>query len=481
MLKKLLVTLGAVIALIAVLVIAAGVVVYNKVDKEFISSQMAGALNRQVYIEKINASIFSVISGIEVKNISISNFKTPAEIESLQGKPVEAGEAFASMESLRFKVKLKPLLKKQVELKELVLYNPVINLSKNRQGVLNIDDLLKSKKQPADKKVEEPARPISVDDIPLALAIGEIGMKNATVNYYDGEKDQRFQIYKLTTLARDIRIDKNDLEKKDEIKINISMGIKTVGTMKSGGADSFDFTIDAQGKVIPFDVKTRLMNPEAIIHLSVPDGNITGLKIFNSIAAIPMLGDYLGEYISFLKDKQHWKDSKETGLDLHYKADRAEITNGKLNLKEAKIVFDGATNIKTKAVDMNLEMVMSKAINEPVQASLAKKIESLIKNPEVKKYTDSQKLAGAAMQPLFNKDGQIYLKTKVAGTTINPEVKLVQPQLNTLGDMIKSAAGNAAVEAGKGAAKEAAKKVLHADQQKILEGVGNLFEKSGKK
>jgi archaellum component FlaF (FlaF/FlaG flagellin family) len=481
MFKKLLIAIGAIIVLIVVLVIVAGVIVSKKVDKEFISAQMAKALNRQVHIEKIDVSIFSVLSGIEVENVDISNFKTPRELEGLQGKMVAAGDAFASMKSLRFKIKIMPLLKKQVELKELVLYSPVINLSKNRQGVLNIDDLTKSKKQPADKEKNEPSKPLTADDIPMAVAIGEIGMKDGTINYYDGEHDQRFQIYKLTTLAHDISIDPKDLEKKDEIKINFGMGIKTVGTMKTGSVKSFDVTINATGRVIPFDNKTRLLGPEAIVHIAVPDGEITGLEIFKSIAAIPILGDYLGEYISFLKDKQHWKDSKETGLDIHYKADKVEITNGKLDLKEAKIIFDGSTNIKTKAIDMNVGMVMNKEINEAVQTSLAKRIDSLIKSPDVKKYADSGKLAEAAMKPLLNREGLIDLKTKVKGTTNKPEVKLVQPQLDTLGEVVKSAAGSVAIEAGKGVAKEAVKKVLTEDQQKVLEGVGDLFNPSKKK
>jgi len=481
MFRKLLIAIGAIIALMAVLVIVAGIIVSAKVNKEFISAQMAKALNRQVHIEKFDVSIFSVLSGIEVENVDISNFKTPQELESLQGKTVAAGDAFASMKSLSFKIKIMPLLKKQVELKELVLYSPVINLSKNKQGVLNIDDLTKSKKQPADKEKNEPAKSLTADDIPVAVAIGEIGMKDGTINYYDGEHDQKFQIYKLTTLAHDINIDPKDLEKKDEIKINFGMGIKTVGTMKTGSVKSFDVTINATGRVIPFDNKTRLLDPEAIIHIAVPDGEITGLEIFNSIAAIPILGDYLGEYISFLKDKQYWKNSKETGLDIHYKADQAEITNGKLDLKEAKIIFDGSTNIKTKAIDMNVGMVMNKEINEAVQTSLAKRIDSLIKSFDVKKYADSGKLAEAAMKPLLNKEGLIDLKTKVKGTTNKPDVKLVQPQLDTLGEVVKSAAGSVAIEAGKGVAKEAVKKVLTEDQQKVLEGVGNLFNPSKKK
>ncbi|HBI47599.1 MAG TPA: hypothetical protein DDX93_02590 [Smithella sp.] len=478
MFKKLLIAIGVIITIIAVLIIVAGFIVYTKVDKTFVSSHISKALNRQVYIEKIDINIFSILSGIEIKNVVISNFKTPPQLENLQGKPVVT-DIFAGMESLRFKVKILPLFKKQVELKELVLYSPVINLSKNKQGVLNIDDLIKSKKQDKEKKarVEEQAKPISADDIPVTVAVGEIGMKNGIINYYDGINDQKIQIYKLTTLLHDINIDPKNLEKKDEIKLDFGMGIRTVGALKTGSVRSFDITIYAKGKLIPFDVQTRLLEPEAIIHVSVPDGEITGLQIFNSIAAIPILGDYLGEYISFLKDKQEWKGSKENGLDLRYKADNAQLSNGKLNLKEAKLLFDGAMNMKSKAIDMNVGMVMKKEINDAVKTSMTKRIDSLIKSPEIKKYTDSNKLAAAAMQPLLNKDGMIDLKTKITGTTKNPAVQLTQPQLGSLGSVVKDATGSVAIEAGKGAAKEAVKKVLNEDQKKVLEGVEGLFNK----
>ena len=299
--------------------------------------------------------------------------------------------------------------------------------------------------------------------------------------HYNGEHDQKFQIYKLTTLARDINIVPKELEKKNEVNLKLSMGIKTIGAIKTGSVQNFDITIDATGKMIPFDVKTRLLEPEVILHIAVPDGEITGLQIFNSIAAIPILGDYLGEYVAFLKDKQEWKDSKETGLDLRYKADKAQITNGKLNLKQAKLLFDGSMNMKSKAVDMNMDMAMKKEINDGVKTSLAKKIDSLINSPEVKKYADSNKLADAAMQPLLNKDGVIDLKAKVGGTTNKPDVKLTQPQLGSLGDIVKNAAGSVAIEAGKGAVKDAAKKLFNEDQQKVLEDVEGLFTPSKKK
>ena len=483
MLKKILIIIGSLIAAILILIIAAGIIIMLKVDKAFIESQMSKALNRQVYIEKIDVSIFSIVSGIEIKNVAISNFKTPPQLQVLAGKPVAAGDVFTGMEVLRFKVRFLPLLHKQINLKELVLYSPIINLTRSKQGVLNYDDLIKSKKQnPADKadlekkkdvEVKKQTKPLTADDVPVAISVGEIGIKNGTLNYYDGELDQRFQIYKLTTLAYDINIDPKDLEKKDEIKLKVAMGLKTLGSMKTGSVQSFNVLINAMGKVIPFDVKTRLLEPEVIIHVGFPDGQITGLQIFNAVANIPLLGDYLGEYISFLKGKQEWKNSKSSGVDLTYKAGKAQLSNGKLDLKEANLLFDGAVNTESNALDMNLNMVMNKEINENVKKGLAQKIEAGIKSPEVKKYADSNKLAYAAMQPLLNKNDMIDLKLKVGGTTKKTDVKLTQPQLDSLSSVIKKSAGSLATEAAKGAGKQ----LVGEGEKKLMDDVQNLLKK----
>jgi len=220
-------------------------------------------------------------------------------------------------------------------------------------------------------------------------------------------------------------------------------------------------------------VKTRLLDPEAALHLSVPDGEITGLQIFNSIAALPILGDYLGQYISFLKGEQEWKNSRDTGVDLRYKAGNAQLKNGKLALKEADFLFGGAMNTKSKALDMNLNMVMRKEINDKAREALAKKIEEAIKNPEVKKYTDANQLADAAMQPMLNKDGMIDLKFNVAGTTAKTTVSLVHPRLDSLGNIVAKSAGSILTGAGVKAGKE----LLGEERGKVLDSVHELFKK----
>lgn len=478
--KKILWVLGVVVALVIVLVVAAGVIVYMTVTKDFIASKMSAALNRHVTIDRIDVSLFSVVSGIEVKNLAVSNFKTPKEMAALAGKPVPADDLFTGLETLRFKMKFLPLLQLKVELKELSLIRPVVNLSKNRHGVLNIDDLIKSKKQPpAEQKKEKaaPAKPLSAEDLPVAVSVGEIGIKNATVNYFDGQYDQTFRIYDFTALLHDIEIDPKTLEKSNVVEFTIATGVKTVGSLKTGSVQNFDVTLDATGRIIPLDPQTRLLNPEVVAGVKLPSGEITGLQIFNAIAQVPMLGEYLGEYLAFLKGTQKWSGSKDNRLDLRYKDGQVDIKDGRLNLDQAGITFDGGMNLASKAVAMNLNLLMNQEINDRVLTSLTKKIDAAIKSPDVKKYVNTSTLAQTAIKPLLNDGGFIELGATVGGTTQKPMVQLSRPQLNSIGAIVKSAVADAAMDAAKGAIKEKAGEFLKEDQKKLLEGVGGLLKR----
>lgn len=478
--KKVLWALGIVIVIVVVLVVMAGVIVYMTVTKDFVASKMSAALNRHVTIESIDVSLFSVASGIEVKNLAVSNFKTPEKLAALAGKPVLANDLFAELEALRFKIKFLPLLQLQVALKELTLVSPVINLSKNRQGVLNIDDLIKSgpPSAPEEKKEEaKPVKPLSADDLPVAISVGEIGMKNAAVNYTDGQYNQALQIYNLTALLRDIEINPKTLEKSNAVRFNIGMGVKTVGSLKTGSVQNFDVTLDATGRIIPFDPQSRLLNPEVVAQVGLPSGQITGLQIFNAIAQVPILGEYLGEYLSFLEGTQQWSGSKDNRLDLRYKDNQVDIKNGKLNLEQAGIAFDGGINLASKGVAMNLGLAMNKEISDGALASLTKKIDAAIKSPDVKKYVDTLTLAQAAMKPLLNDGGFVEMGLTVGGTTQKPMVQLFRPQLKSIGVIVKEAAANVAVDAAKDAVKEKAKEYLKEDQKKLFEGFEGFLKR----
>jgi hypothetical protein len=481
MIKTILKVLGGIVAFILVLIIAASIAIKFIVTKGMIEDQLTKALNRQVQIEDISIGIFSIVSGIKVEKVSISNFKTPQQLEALKGKPVAGGDVFVSTESIRLKLKFLPLLKKQFELKELVLYTPTVNVSKSAGGVFNFDDLTRPKKLTKEEQAElekkkaeeakEPKKPFTADDIPVAISIGKVGLQDGTINYYDGKLGQKFQLYKMTLMLRDIVIDPKNLEKKNNAKIDVYMGIKNVGPVKSGGVDSFDITLDVDGDVKPFDLKTRKVEPEINLHAGSPEGMFTGLQIFNSIAGNGALGKYLGNQLDFLKGKQSWKGSKQAYVDVWYKAGQAKLTNGRLKLSECRLLFDGAYNTNSKALDVNLELELIESRSKAIRVGIRKQIESGLKALGAKKYVNPEKIADTAIKPLLNKDGLVYMKFKVTGTTAQPAARLAFPALGSLDDIIKSVAGDVLKEAGKEAAGKAAKQGSKA----LMKGLKKLF------
>ncbi len=480
MIKKILKILGGFVAFIVLLIVIASVAIIFIVNKELVQNQMTKALNRHVQIQDINVGIFSVISGIEVKKVTISNFKTEKQLEALKGKPVPGRDVFVSMEALRLKLKFLPLLKKQFQLKECVLYTPVINVSRSKGGVFNFDDLTRPKKLTREEQEElakekaeeakEPKKPFTADDIPVAINIGEVGVKNGTVNYYDGKFDQKFQLYKMTALVYNITIDPKELAKKDNAKVTIYMGVRTVGPVKSGSVESFDVTFDIDGNVRPFDLKTRKLDPEVSLHAGSPEGQITGLQIFNAIAGNNVLGKYIGDALSFLKGKQSWKGSKLAYVDVWYKAGLAKLSNGNLKLKECRLLFDGAFNTKSKALDVNLELELLKERNNAIKVGIRRQVESGLKKLGAKKYANPEKIAETAMKPLLNKNGMVYMKFKVAGTTSKPKAELTHPKLGSLDKIIKQVAGDVILEAGK----EAGKKAVEDGGKQLLKKAGKI-------
>ena len=112
--------------------------------------------------------------GLDVAGISVSNANGFGDKKFLQAKTIKA------------RVKLLPLLRKQLEMDTLILHGATINLAKNEKGVTNWDDLIKPK-----DKAEE-----SSQSTPLAaLVLGGIDIKDANV-YWD-DKQQGLE-YKVT-------------------------------------------------------------------------------------------------------------------------------------------------------------------------------------------------------------------------------------------------------------------------------------------
>ena len=174
---------GLVIVLV-LLVVAAAVVLPMVVDPNDYKPQIVAAakdkLGRDLAIEQdLNLTVFPWL-GIETGGVRVGNAAGFTE------------QAFAEIDQLGLKVKLMPLLSRQIEVDTLVLKGLRLNLEKDASGKTNWDDL-------AGPQDDEPAQAEKADqqqsadeDSQVALSIQGVQIEDARISWDDRQAGQQY-------------------------------------------------------------------------------------------------------------------------------------------------------------------------------------------------------------------------------------------------------------------------------------------------
>lgn len=164
--------LGAFLLLVIVLGIILATLDINRYKDE-ITRLVQQQTGRNLEIAgDIDLSFFPWL-GFSVQSVSLSN--------AAGFKP----DTFAAVDTVNLKLKLLPLLKKEVELSAIELAGLDVNLQRRANGTTNWDDLIASQdnsQHVQDKKVEQ----TSAGSPLAALTIGGIAIKDANIRWRDG-------------------------------------------------------------------------------------------------------------------------------------------------------------------------------------------------------------------------------------------------------------------------------------------------------
>lgn len=160
-----------------VLAIAALVITLVYIDpndyKQSIANKITEETGRDISFDgDINLTYYPWL-GLDVAGVTVGNAK------GFGDKP------FLQTETINARVKLLPLLRKEVEMDTFVLHGATINLAKNEQGITNWNDLVQA--QDTSEKSGQPS--------PLAaLVLGGIDIKNANVVWDDKQQGVQYKI-----------------------------------------------------------------------------------------------------------------------------------------------------------------------------------------------------------------------------------------------------------------------------------------------
>jgi len=176
---------GIVLGVLVLIIIAAVVILPMYIDpndyKDQIAAQVEKRTGRDVNIEgDIELSVFPWL-GFDLGRVTIgspSGFEDPM---------------FARSERLQVRVKLMPLLQREVQMDEIVVQGLALHLARNAQGKTNWGDLMVERAAEPEQAPAEPGAPAEAPPV-TALAVGGVDIRDATLTWDDAVTGQQYAV-----------------------------------------------------------------------------------------------------------------------------------------------------------------------------------------------------------------------------------------------------------------------------------------------
>lgn len=225
--------------------------------KDEISTQVEKMTGRNLTLQgDIGLSVFPWIA-LELGPLSLSN------AEGFKA------DSFAKVDAAEIRIKLMPLLKKQLEMDTIVLDGLVLNLETNKDGKTNWDDLTQ-----ADEVVKEDKKPSEEKAGPAlaAVSIAGVQLSNANILWSDASKGESFQLRNLNLntdplvpgepTALETAFDL--ISAKPEAKAHVTLSSKVMVDMENQqyALSDLAFTTLAEGKTLPFTQADIALNAD---------------------------------------------------------------------------------------------------------------------------------------------------------------------------------------------------------------------------
>ncbi len=172
-------------------------------NKNYLIGQAEAALGRKVSVDKVEATLFSGI-GARLTNFTMAD------------DPAYASGDFVRAKDLQVIVKFWPLLRKSVQVKRVILHDPVIQIVRNRDGNFNFSTIGKTAKEKTEDERRKQARAPREEQ--SALLISLVDISNGNIRYVDKKNGTDMQAKQI-----DLKIEDFDFAKPFSIKLKAAI------------------------------------------------------------------------------------------------------------------------------------------------------------------------------------------------------------------------------------------------------------------
>ena len=332
---------------LAVIIIAALLIIPMFVDvqkyKPVLENKVVEATGRPFSVgDDLKLSLFPW-AGVSFSNLQLGN---PAGFSEKE---------FLNVKSFEVRVKLLPLISKEIEIKRFVMDEPRIVLVKNKNGRGNWEQP-KQQKEAAAKKPAPGDSPAGMGGLPIsALTVGNFSIKNGSALWIDHTTNTRKEVKDISLILKDVSLDRPvqlkfsaELDKKP---LNLEGTVGPVGSGFEKGVIPLDLSLKAF-KLLALHLNGNLENPATTPGV---DNDITVDK-FSPRELVAALGQ------DFPIETTDPKALSSVDLKAHIKADanRASVSNGVMNLDQSQLNFSATAaqfTLPNLKFDLNLDKI----------------------------------------------------------------------------------------------------------------------------
>lgn len=308
-----------------------------------------------------------------------------------------AEKDFVTLKSFEVRIKLLPLIFKDIQVKRFVLNQPRIVLVKNKNGRVNWE--FPKTTTDAEKDAEAPVGKTSGTGLPISsLTVGDFSLKNGVVLWIDHSTNTRKELAQINLALKDVALDRPVKlvfsAQMDKQPLSLEGSVGPVASGLEGGSVPMDLSVKAL-KELSMRLKGGLENPTTTPSVDV------GIEVaeFSPRKLIAALGQ------TFPVATSDPKALNRVTLKAHVKAnsENISISNGILNLDESKLNFTMKASEFSRPVlgfDLNLDQIN---LDRYMPPQTEKKPAAEQQTQEAKKKTDYTPLRRLIM------DGQLKI------------------------------------------------------------------------
>lgn len=152
-------------------------------NKDRLLAQVERALGRTVQVGEIEISLWGGV-GARLQNVALAD------------DPAFSSETFVRATDLEVKLKLMPLLRREIEVRRVIAHDPVIRVIRNAQGVFNFASLGRGDTLDAPPQTSEATPSSSAESLPLLL-VALVNISNGDIHYTDQHTNTDLRVGQL--------------------------------------------------------------------------------------------------------------------------------------------------------------------------------------------------------------------------------------------------------------------------------------------